>query len=121
MKGQIATIEALFALSIVLGIISFVASAENSNSMYSYKETKMLLESEAVYDFINQVRGNSSLGACVNSSGQCANQYLQDYKVLYGLDYVSLQPGGEHIGNTTAVQLTKCFILYGQTFCITVG
>ncbi len=111
----------MFALSIVLCIVSFIANAENSNVMYSYKETKMLLESEAVYDFINQVRENSTLSTCINSSGQCINPYLLDYKVLYGLSYVALQPGDWHAGNTTAIQLTKCFLHYGQVLCITVG
>lgn len=121
MKGQIATIEALLALSLIVGIISFVASAENSNYSYSYRQTKELLESEAVYDFISQVRANYSIEACINASGQCIYQYLLKYKALYGLNYVSFEPGNLHIGNESKAELTKCFPYSSQIFCITVG
>lgn len=121
MRGQVATIEALLALSLVVGIVSFLASAENSNYLYSYRETRALMESEAVYDFINQVEANYSIGACINSSGQCVYRYLLSYKTLYGLDSIALNPGGRNIGGTTSVQLTKCFPYGRQTLCIMVG
>lgn len=121
MKGQVATIEALLALSLVVSIVSFVANAENGNYLYSYRETKSLIESEAVYDFVNQVGTNYSIDVCINSSDQCIYQYLSSYRALYGLDYIALEPGNWHVGNASEVQLTRCFPYGNQTLCIMVG
>ena len=127
MKAQLATAEALIALSAVIFFSAYAMRAYSSYLTETRSDVGSLSYNMAFYDFVHMAYSNATTGECVdsyisNGSG-CVEKIYSAMESIYGIENVSLFVAGGEKGGGHALYV-RCFP-YGEggkyLLCLSAG
>lgn len=116
MKAQLATLEALILLTVILSFVPFAMHlTENSYSAIAYSSA-FLRRSNEIYDVYWILANNATYSSCLLSSNiTCFSKLSSLCREVYGLP-LAVSFGNVRLGNMTAP--LGCFLIDNRTVCI---
>lgn len=126
MKAQLASMEAIMVLLLVVASLAFARNVLGSLSRDASPARGTLSSAMAIYDFLDMVERNYTAAACLHAYGSgnttCMDAYIAEYKAVYGLDAFGVAYG--KISMAASGAPIRCFPFPAATeneLCIEAG
>ncbi|MEM0147067.1 MAG: hypothetical protein QW091_01965 [Candidatus Micrarchaeaceae archaeon] len=122
MRGQLATFEAILAISVSIYSLSYMVYAVHSYNELASSSIFSLHAGAEAYDLASAIESNASAKSCIESSNAtCIKDMILQYERVYGVG-ISIYLNGEYIGNENLGKNGNayCFNFYNKTLCMLV-